>query len=106
MTIEMQWPDAKVSTTHLGREGIALAVSEQPDVVLLDLGLPDTDGFEVLRQVRKISDVPVLILTAYGEDRDVTHALQLGANGYLVKPFRRDEIVARIRALVDNTASG
>ncbi len=100
ITIEIEWPDAEVFTTHLGKEGIVLAASEQPDAVILDLGLPDIDGFEVLKQIREFSAVPVLILTAYGDDKDVNHGLRLGAGDYVIKPFHRDEILSRIRALL------
>ena len=76
----------------------ALADSSS-DVVLLDLGLPDLDGFEVCRRIREISDVPIIVLTARGEELDRVLGLELGADDYMVKPFGFRELVARIRAV-------
>ncbi len=69
------------------------------DVVLLDLGLPDLDGFEVCRRIREVSDVPIIVLTARGEELDRVLGLELGADDYMVKPFGFRELVARIRAV-------
>src|ERR1044072_5428480 len=70
------------------------------DVVLLDLMLPDGNGLDVLRGLRKVTDVPILVLTAVGDPRTLVRALHLGADDYLVKPFRADELLARIDAVV------
>ena len=73
------------------------------DVVLLDLGLPDMDGIDVCRGIRQISDVPILILSARGEEADRVLGLELGADDYLVKPFSPRELLARVRAVLRRT---
>lgn len=83
-----------------GTSGLTLAVQEQPDVVLLDLGLPDLDGRQVLRMLRAVSRVPVIVVTAQDDDRTVVEALDAGADDYLVKPFNHYELLARCRALL------
>ena len=80
-----------------GREGLALVSSNAPDVVLLDLGLPDMDGAEVLRVIRAQTTTPVIIVSARGLERDKVAALDLGADDYIVKPFGTAELLARIR---------
>jgi len=80
-----------------GREGLALAASRVPDVVLLDLGLPDMEGIEVIRQLRSWSVVPIIILSARGQERDKVANLDAGADDYLTKPFGVGELLARIR---------
>ena len=80
-----------------GSEGLSLAGSHRPEVILLDLGLPDMDGLDLLRKIRKSSSVPVIILSARGKERDKVSALQAGADDYLTKPFSVQEWVARIR---------
>ena len=90
-------PDIQLVSSKLGEEGISLVEKEHPDVIILDLGLPDIDGFEVLKRVRLFSDTPVLILTVRGEETDVARALELGANDYVIKPFRQLEFLARIK---------
>ena len=78
--------------------GAALA-APVPDVVLLDLGLPDVDGYEICRRLRESSPVPIIVITARGEEADRVIGLELGADDYLVKPFGFRELVARIRAV-------
>jgi len=80
------------------REGIELILRERPDVVLLDLMLPGADGFEVCRQVRARLDVPIVMVTARGEEADRVLGLESGADDYIAKPFSSRELVARIRA--------
>lgn len=80
-----------------GREALALVSSNAPDVVLLDLGLPDMDGAEVLRSIRAQTTTPVIIVSARGLERDKVAALDLGADDYIVKPFGTAELLARIR---------
>ena len=84
-------------TATSGREGLALVSSYAPDVVLLDLGLPDMDGAEVLRVIRAQTATPVIIVSARGLERDKVAALDLGADDYIVKPFGTAELLARIR---------
>lgn len=80
-----------------GREGLSLARSHNPDLVLLDLGLPDLDGLEVLQDLRNWGDAPVVILSARTQERQKVEALDLGADDYLTKPFGAQELLARLR---------
>ncbi|MHB9074920.1 MAG: response regulator [Desulfobaccales bacterium] len=80
-----------------GREGLALAASRVPEVVLLDLGLPDMEGIEVIHQLRTWSSVPIIILSARGQERDKVANLDAGADDYLTKPFGVGELLARMR---------
>ncbi len=89
-----------VSHATTGPEGLALARQRQPDVVLLDVMLPEMDGFTVCRTLRRESSVPILMLTARGQELDRVMGLELGADDYLVKPFSFRELVARVRALL------
>jgi len=97
-TLALRWPDASLISTTFGEMGVELAAKELPDVIILDLGLPDTDGFEVLRQIRGFSDVPLVILTARGDETDKIKGLELGADDYIVKPFSPGEFLARMKA--------
>lgn len=85
--------------------GVAALEAEDPDVVLLDLGLPDMDGIEVCRRLRARSGVPILVITARGEETDRVALLETGADDYLVKPFGFRELVARIRAVLRRSGS-
>ena len=82
-----------------GRDGLALAVKETPDVVVLDIMMPQMDGWEVCRTLRARSSVPILMLTALGDEVDRIIGLELGADDYLTKPFSTRELIARLRAL-------
>jgi len=93
-----------VTVASDGASGLSLALNEQPDVVLLDLGLPDLDGRQVLRMLRAISQVPVIVVTAQDDDRTVVQALDAGADDYLVKPFGSEQLAARIRAVLRRSA--
>ena len=81
-----------------GREGLSLAASGRPDLVVLDLGLPDMSGFDVLKLLREWSDLPVLVLTVQDAEEDKVQALDLGADDYVTKPFGMPEFLARVRA--------
>ncbi|WP_433615038.1 response regulator transcription factor [Dactylosporangium sp. CA-139114] len=85
-------------------EGLKLAVAEAPDVVLLDLGLPDLDGREALRMLRAVSRVPVIVVTARRTEGEMVRALDAGADDYVVKPYGAEQIDARIRAVLRRTA--
>ncbi|MEE8807147.1 MAG: response regulator transcription factor [Lactimicrobium sp.] len=82
---------------HNGKEAISLAASSQPDLVLLDLGLPDIDGMDVIASIRSWSQMPIIVISARGEDADKIAALDAGADDYLTKPFSVEELLARIR---------
>ena len=86
-----------------GREALSMLTSHCPDVVILDLGLPDMDGMTILRNVRKWSKVPILVVSARSHERDKVEALDAGADDYLTKPFGTEELLARIRAAVRHT---
>ncbi len=81
-------------------EGLQSAVSQSPDLVVLDLGLPDVDGAELLRMLRAVSDVPVVVATARGDDSSVVALLDAGADDYLVKPYSTAQLAARVRAVL------
>jgi two-component system KDP operon response regulator KdpE len=89
--------DFKVVEAETGQEGLALASSHKPDLILLDLGLPDMDGLVVLRRLREWTQVPVIILTARGKEKEKVEGLDAGADDYLGKPFDVEELMARIR---------
>ena len=89
-----------VITADNGRQALALAQTQQPDLIVLDLGLPEVNGFDVTRALRKVSEVPIIILTARGEETDRLVGLELGAYDYMIKPFSPKELVARVRAVL------
>ncbi len=83
-----------------GSNGMMLAVSRNPDIMILDLGLPDMDGVEVIKKIRSISRMPIIIISARGHDREKVDALDAGADDYLTKPFSVPELLARIRVIL------
>jgi DNA-binding response OmpR family regulator len=89
-----------VTTAAGGREGLRVFHSEHPDIVILDVGLPEMDGWTVLQRIRELSAVPVLMLTAHGHEADKVRGLRGGADDYLTKPFGTAEFVARVQALL------
>jgi DNA-binding response OmpR family regulator len=93
-----------VAAAHTAMSGLQLAVSERPDVVVLDLGLPDLDGREVLRMIRAVSAVPIIVATARGTEADIVRSLDAGADDYVVKPFGAAQLDARIRAVLRRAA--
>jgi two-component system, OmpR family, KDP operon response regulator KdpE len=94
-----------VLSTGKGMEGLTLAIERTPDVVVLDLGLPDADGLRVLAMLRAISDVPVIVATAQDDEKVIVKVLDAGADDYLVKPFGADQLEARMRAVLRRIAS-
>lgn len=89
-----------------GLMGISLFYANHPDLVLLDLGLPDIDGMEVLKQIRQESDTPVIIVSARGQEKEKVAALDEGADDYVTKPFNAGELLARIRVALRHAGSG
>lgn len=89
-----------VATADSGRSGLAAVARDRPDAVIVDLGLPDMDGTEVIRGVRGWSDVPILVLSARDQEAQKVAALDAGADDYVTKPFGMDELLARLRAAV------
>jgi DNA-binding response OmpR family regulator len=93
-----------VITVTEGREGLRVFHSERPDIVVLDVGLPEMDGWTVLARIRELSEVPVLMLTSLGQEADKVRGLRGGADDYLTKPFGNGEFVARVQALLRRSA--
>ncbi len=88
-----------------GLPGLQSVIDDRPDVVLLDLGLPDVDGVQVLRMMRSVSDVPVIVITARDDDADIVKALDAGADDFVTKPFGAEHIEARIRAILRRSST-
>ncbi|MBC9225767.1 response regulator [Aeromicrobium sp. 636] len=98
LTIVLEGEGFRTAVCHTGDAVMAAFEEFKPDVVLLDRMLPGLDGMEVCRQIRDVSGVPIVMLTAKGETRDIVDGLEVGADDYLTKPFRNSELIARIRA--------
>ncbi len=96
----------QVLTAEKCGQGILVFTSHLPDLVVLDLGLPDMDGAEFIRQVRTVSTVPIVVLSARTDERDKVAALDLGANDYITKPFGTAELLARVRAALRSSRAG
>jgi two-component system KDP operon response regulator KdpE len=90
----------KISEASTGKEGLALAASIQPVLIILDLGLPDSEGLDILIKIREWYQKPVIILSVRNSEEDIVKALDCGANDYLTKPFRTGELLARIRVAI------
>jgi two-component system KDP operon response regulator KdpE len=94
----------QVTTTGTGEEGLALATATQPDLIVLDLGLPDMSGVEVCKELRQWTDLPVIVLSAHDSEAEKVAALDAGADDYLTKPFGVDELLARIRVALRHSS--
>ena len=106
LAINLRARDHRVQVAHDGRTALQVLTEETPDLVLLDLGLPDLDGVSVLRRLRGFSTVPVLVLSARHSSDDPVEALDLGATDYVTKPFGVEELMARIRAALRQSPAG
>jgi two-component system KDP operon response regulator KdpE len=95
----------EVATAHSGSDAITQVALFSPDLVILDLGLPDLDGLEVCRRIREFSDVPVVVLSAYGDERRKVEALDGGADDFITKPFGMAELEARLRVAIRHSAA-
>lgn len=100
IAFEFRWPDVVLRAARTGKEGIELVKKESPEVVILDINLPDIDGFEVLNKLREFSNTPVIILTVRAENEDVLRGLESGADDYVIKPFDYLTLLARVRAVL------
>jgi len=96
--------DYRLVEAETAKDGLAQAAARNPDVILLDLGLPDRDGLDVTRELREWSATPVIVLSARGREQDKVAALDVGADDYLTKPFGVDELLARIRVALRHAA--
>ncbi|HWT74937.1 MAG TPA: response regulator transcription factor [Mobilitalea sp.] len=103
LSIEMQ--GYKCIDVSDGATALMLAVSHNPDVLILDLGLPDMDGIDVIKKIRLVSQMPIIIISARGHEREKIEALDAGADDYLVKPFSVPELLARIRVILRHKVS-
>ncbi|HOO08010.1 MAG TPA: response regulator transcription factor [Ruminococcus sp.] len=99
ITTTLKMNDYRYITVVKGNEAIMLSASHKPDIIILDLGLPDIDGVEVIEHIRTWSDVPIIIVSARSEDRDKITAFDKGADDYLTKPFSVEELLARLRVI-------
>ncbi|MBT4513185.1 MAG: response regulator transcription factor [Chloroflexi bacterium] len=100
LCFDLRWPDVDVVSANEGIDGLGLIEKECPDIVILDVGLPDIDGFEVCRRIRLFSDVPVIMLTVKDQEFDKVKGLELGADDYITKPFSHVELLARVKAVL------
>jgi two-component system KDP operon response regulator KdpE len=98
--LTLQWREVEVLSAHDGETALEVVEKQSPDVVLLDIGLPGRDGFEILKELRAFSDVPVVMLTARDDAMDKVKGLELGADDYVTKPFNHLELMARVRAVL------
>ena len=104
MSIETQ--GYKCIETDNGTSAMMLAVSQNPDILILDLGLPDMDGIDVIRRLRTVSQIPIIVISARGHEREKVEALDAGADDYLTKPFGVPELLARIRVMLRHKSLG
>lgn len=100
LCFNLRWPEAEVASACNGEEGLKLIEQDPPDLVLLDIVLPGVDGFKVCQEIRRISDVPVVMLSARDSEVDKVRGLEMGADDYITKPFSHLELLARVRAVL------
>ena len=103
LCFQLRWSGTSLLSADTGAKGLELVETESPDVVILDIGLPDIDGYQILREIRRFSDVPVIILTVRDEDTNIAKGLELGADDYITKPFSHIELIARVQAVLRRT---
>jgi two-component system KDP operon response regulator KdpE len=100
IAFDIGWPGTDVIYSHQGGRGVELAEVSLPDAVILDLGLPDISGFDVLKQIRCFSEVPVIIETVRNNESDIVKGLDWGADEYIIKPFGQLELLAKVKAVL------
>ena len=100
LCFQMRWPQTTIVSVSDGTAGILLAEKQNPDVVILDVDLPDMNGLEVCREIRRFSDVPIIMLGAGATDTEASRALETGADAYIAKPFNHIELVWRVQAVI------
>ena len=103
LCFEMRWPQTDTISAVDGTEGLSMVETESPDVIILDVGLPEMNGFEVCREIRRFSDIPIIMLTVRDADTDVSRALETGADDYISKPFSHIELLSRVQAVLRRT---
>ncbi len=102
IAVSLEKDNYKVLVASSATEGMFLYASHHPDLILLDLGLPDRDGLEIIKELRTFSDIPILVVSARGQEQEKIDALDMGVNDYLTKPFYMGELMARIRVAERN----
>lgn len=100
LTVGMAWPEATVLSASNGDEGIFAADAKEPNLVLLEVDLPDMDGFTACKEIRRFSDVPIIMLTGRGKEADIVRGLDVGADDYIVKPFKPIVFIAKLKAVL------
>ncbi|HET6329193.1 MAG TPA: response regulator [Holophagaceae bacterium] len=106
LRVALEGQGYRLLEAETAREGLSLAASHQPDLALMDLGLPDMDGLELTKRLREWSRVPIIVLSARGQERDKIEALDAGADDYLTKPFSTGELLARMRVALRHRPQG
>jgi len=104
--VNLETEDYSVQTANNGQEAVEAVANQQPDLILLDVMMPIMDGFTATERIREFSTVPIIILTAKGEERDRVRGLDAGADDYIVKPFSAQELLARVRAVLRRAERG
>jgi len=105
LAIRIKWPECTVLRAEGGPQGLDVFDSEEPDLVIVDLGMPGMDGYEVIRRLRRKSDVPIIILSVRDEETDKAKGFELGADDYIVKPFGHLDLHGRMNAVLRRSAS-
>lgn len=105
LCLQLRWPEVELSIAPEGIKGVEILKSDSFDAVMLDINLPDIDGFEVLKRVRAFSDVPVVIVTVRGEEDDQVKGLEMGADDYIIKPFSPRDVIARVNSVLRRTSA-
>jgi two-component system response regulator VicR len=100
LCFEMRWPQSTVLSAVTAEDGVRIARAQDPDLIILDIGLPDRDGFQVCREIRAFSEIPIIILTVRSDDQDIVKGLEWGADDYITKPFSYLQFLSRIQAVV------
>ena len=100
LCLQLRWSEVTISSTAEGTKGIKILKSSPVDAVILDINLLDIDGFEVLRQIRSFSSVPIIIVTVRGWEEDQVRGLEMGADDYIVKPFSPRDVIARVNSVL------
>ena len=101
LIFKYHWPEAEVIYSYLGEPGVEMIKTENPDALILDIGLPDISGFEVMKKVRLFSSIPIIILTAHSGEDEIVKALEEEATDYVIKPFRHRELLARVQSHIN-----
>jgi len=100
LCLQLRWPEATIAIADEGSKGLKILDTEQYDITILDINLPNINGFDILKEIRESSNIPVIIVTVRGMDDDQAKGLEMGADDYIVKPFKPRDLVARVNAVL------